>query len=160
MTNLSEEQRANLGKLAAYLEGLPADYEYFEMGTWFGRDAAQPAPFGVERHYALRNGGLPACGAVACAVGHGPAAGVLVPEDFIEDGLSQFVDWRNYAAHSFGTFGHSWCFAAEWAEVDNTHSGAAARIRYLLSNDAAPDGWDFDADTVSLYAPAKQPSNV
>lgn len=66
----------NCEKLAAYLESLPEDYQDFGMQAYIypHNDAA------LEK-YALQNGGVSSCGTAACAIGHGPAAGIYFPED-------------------------------------------------------------------------------
>lgn len=129
---LTAENRANLEKLATYLEGLPEDYDAFTMAHYF------IAPPKEEVRYAAENGGVAACGAAACAVGHGPAAGILVPAEFV--GPSS-VDWNGYAGLFVGhydTAEYDWCFDGTWNRIDNTPSGAAARIRYLLAEGCPP----------------------
>jgi hypothetical protein len=135
VSTLTDEQRANLDKLATYLEGLPADYGHFGMRSWI-RARSEAA----EKNYALNNGGVSSCGTVACAVGHGPAAGILVPKTMVRaDGVS----WYQYACLFTDNTGydHEWCFDSEWAAYDNTHHGAAARIRLLLDRGKTPEGF-------------------
>lgn len=111
----------NLEKLASYLEGLPTDYEHFDMFDFFW----------------VKNGGgymypdeaplPPECGAVACAVGHGPAAGLPALEG---------ESWSHYSDRVFdlGETSWNWCFSDRWKKVDNTPQGAAKRIRYMLEH--------------------------
>jgi len=164
--------RNNLKRLATYLEGLPADYKGFEMEVFFEElkvrgirkaaeinfaalDAAAEAAKEVEIKYARENGGVGKCGAVACAVGHGPAAGFLaIPEDFTPAGN---MDWGAYQGRVFDVEGEafSWCFGGAWSDVDNTPQGAAKRIRYMLAK-GVPEGFDEDdddcyADFVPIY---------
>ena len=99
------------------------------------------------------NGGLSKCGAVACAVGHGPAAGVLFQADEIKrqqygDQLF-YPDWPRYAqrfvtdATDFEwAFSGEWASGGEWGNPDSHHWGAAARIRYLLKHGKAPEEFD------------------
>lgn len=121
MTEISEFQRANLEKLAAYLEGLPDDYDHFDMGCYHSQSA------GLTKEVA-------SCGAVACAVGHGLAAGIpSMPEDW---------DWGRYSHRAFTPAGGFWiwCFSYDWEHVDNTPHGAAKRIRWLLEK-GLPENW-------------------
>lgn len=72
MPDLTRTQRSNLKKLSAYLRTLPRACEHFDMGTYYRVEGGgSPYPYEVPRD-------MP-CGTVACAVGHGPAAGVKVP---------------------------------------------------------------------------------
>jgi hypothetical protein len=156
VTKLTKAQRANLDKLATYLEGLPEDYAHFEMSDYIvGGEKEDVA------RYALENGGVNACGAVACAIGHGPAAGVLVnPKDIERDRYGVYVDWEGYARTNFGcrtdtTRRNWWMFAGDWSGVDNHPHGAAARIRYILAHGKPPGGFTGDANSalLPLYAP-------
>lgn len=116
---LSEEHEANLRKLAAYLKG--------------GELAAR---FDMSKYSDLRHADH--CGAVGCAVGHGPFAG-------IEKRPSE--DWSGYSRRVFGfcqgtgdNYG-DWCFGAAWDTTDNTPGGAAARIEWLLDR-GLPEDWE------------------
>lgn len=75
------------------------------------------------------------CGTVACAVGHGPAAGMKPLHN---------QSWETYSSYAFGLIAYSdewgWCFDPEWAATDNTPEGAAARINWLLDH-GLPDRW-------------------
>lgn len=151
MTKLTAENIGNLEKLATYLESLPADYEHFSMLDYYCGE--RPAA-----DYALHNGGLGKCGAVACAVGHGPAAGILAPEEMVNRSI---VDWNAYAGlfvGSYETAEYDWAFYDNWAAFDDTPHGAAARIRYMLAK-GTPSGFsrrdirDLGLSFVALYAP-------
>jgi hypothetical protein len=87
----------------------------------------------------------PGCGTVACAVGHGPRAGIeALPGEL----------WANYSRRVFGirsggltragTIDHpdSWkfLFIGSIARFDNTPAGAAARIRCYLE-EGVPDAY-------------------
>jgi hypothetical protein len=146
----------NLLRLAAYLDTLPANYAAFDMNVFFAAANynsdlhAERVDADVEKNYGLKNGGVDKCGAVACAIGHGPSAGFLVPEDMIT--LYGRVSWMRYSDHFFidgylyaerwepAHHAWSWCFDGDWAGVDNTPHGAAKRIRWLVKNgvDAIP----------------------
>lgn len=161
---LTPARRARLEKLAAYLEGLPADYQHFDMRAYI---TAEGPPV-IE--YAAKNGGIPGCGSVACAVGHGPAAGILMPRSLLKimegDRFSpeDMRAWNKYAALFVGekdgwadSVLFEWLFGSDWRGSDNSHHGAAARIRYLLDKGKPPE--DFadalfaDEETLALYAP-------
>lgn len=161
MTKLTKAQRARLDKLATYLEGLPTRYKSFDMSQWI--DGLEDEALAK---YARHNGGM--CGTVACAAGHGPAAGVLVPprlveiEDFAGQ-ISAYVDWEGYCELFVGDDlrPRAWVFNGSWAGVDNHHHGAAARIRYLLDHGSPPEsfeaprlrGLNISRKFRALYAP-------
>ncbi len=116
--------RRNLKRLAMKLESLPKNYKHFNMGNYLENHPD-------EATYAVRNGGLP-CGTVACALGHGPSAGVPVhPDNRFVDGT---VIWTRYTNQfvPYCELEETWLFAGDWTSHDNHHWGAAARIRYLL----------------------------
>lgn len=148
--SLTRAQRRNLAKLAAYLEGLPRDYRHFNMGYYLKLKSN-----GDELAYVRKNGGVASCGTVACAVGHGPAAGILFRSgDFVWGE----PHWRAYAER-FVPKEHGpdceWAFGGSWSHHDNHHWGAAARIRYLLKHGRPPE--DFEGDPSrkwrKVYAP-------
>lgn len=78
-----------------------------------------------------------ACGTVACAVGHGPLAGIeMTPGE--KKAKDAGVGWAVYCARAFGVSNISpemgWLFQSWWQKKDNTPEGAAARIRYYLKH--------------------------
>lgn len=114
---ITDEQEANLRTLAAYLLTLPADYPDFEMND-FAADDSDPRDV--------------SCGTAACAVGHGPMAGVDPGDE---------TDWFEYSYCAFIEEGKSlssrawqWCFGGAWSRSDNTVHGAAKRILWLLDS--------------------------
>ena len=127
---ISDEQEANLRKLAAYLLTLPADYPDFEMSD-FTADKSTPATV--------------SCGTAACAVGHGPFAGVAP--------LGTETDWSAYSYRAFISRSTAqswqvrvpagnawdWCFGGYWGETDNTVHGAAKRILWMLDRGVPDD---------------------
>lgn len=132
---MKKKHRDNLLKLADYLATLPDDYEQFDMGEYMSArngdyyDALTPE----ERS-------KPVCGTVACAVGHGPAAGIRVYGDY---------SWEHYSDRVFGEFeedffGWDYMFGSSWSFSDNTPKGAAARIRTYVALGHTPEGWDFE----------------
>ena len=147
---------ANCEKLATYLENLPEDYEDFGMLAYI-----KPHDHDALRKYALENGGVHACGTAACAIGHGPAAGIYFPDPkdnyghmwrliykttYTKDGKPVHSDdkvlspdWSMYSRLNFidpmsdtGQVLWDWCFGSGWAHTDDTPHGAAKRIRYML----------------------------
>ena len=153
--------RDNLTKLADYLESLPEDYKDFGMAGYLHVFDARKAA-----EYAQHNGGVAKCGTAACAIGHGPAAGILFPEPtadsifwnnttvplYTKDDLEFPVDWVEACAPDWGEYSYeffidgegdeapewAWCFGGSWAQIDDHHWGAAARIRYLLAGNEPP----------------------
>jgi len=124
---IKAKHRRNLTKLADYLDALPEGYERFDMWSYMLD--------GSNGHEVGRPGVLPsACGSVACAIGHGPSAGIRRRGD---------RNWEDYCSRVFGT-GDAWSylFSAQWAYFDNTPKGAAARIRTYLELGHAPAGWE------------------
>jgi hypothetical protein len=118
--------RTNLEKLAAYLEQLPEDYAHFGMEYYMFNTDGQL--------YSLNAAPLlGTCGTVACAIGHGPAAGIPANE-----GL---WGWCYYGVQSFklSESEFDWCFESRWALIDDTPHGAAKRIRYLLEHGEPDD---------------------
>lgn len=133
---MTPQQRENLRKLADYLALLPPsssfDMRYYSTDA-HGNNIPRPTSH--------------ACGTVACALGHGPQAGVApIP----------YETWDDYAARAFGLDPNdhlngsilrnswAWCFEAEWVHFDNTPSGAAKRIYHLLDTGAPgefPEDW-------------------
>jgi len=144
--------KKNLRKLAKYLMALPKDYRAFEMRSFMEKATADEV-----RDYIAKNGNM--CGSCACAVGHGPHAGITleISDDdwdnfFIcnDDGGVASI-WAFYCEHAFDiTFGNrdfEWFCGGEWDKVDNTPQGAAARILYVLDGNEIPD--DFE-DSLEL----------
>ncbi len=158
----------NLKKLADYLESLPYRYKHFDMLDFLDAQSNEAAVV-----YAKENGGVHTCGTVACAVGHGPSAGILFRNsDFTEEydwNQSAFVmapDWSSYAQRFTGiddplSRKFEWLFGSDWVEVDNHHYGAAARIRYLLEYRQVPSGFlsgYAERKHRSLYQEFRKPS--
>lgn len=116
---LSVEQFANCKKLATYLLELPDDYDQFDM-WWYTQNGEPPQNTD--------------CGTVACAAGHGPAAGI---EPKPNEG------WESYTKRVFSS--SHWMFASTWSRHDNTAHGAAKRIIYALRNRTLPEIGDVSA---------------
>jgi hypothetical protein len=118
--------RDNLEKLAAYLEQLPEDYSHFGMMNYMAVKQFT-YPYTSSAHL------IDACGAVACAIGHGPAAGIPRKGDY--------EYWSTYSHRVFDLRINEfdWCFSSTWMVVDDTPNGAAKRIRYLLEHGLPAD---------------------
>lgn len=88
------------------------------------------------------------CGTVACAIGHGPWAGLPVEND---------RSWFDYSERVFGisNWAWNWCFAADWRGVDNTPAGAAKRILHLIKH-GLPDDFFSQMRGRSPYIFAKE----
>ena len=149
--HLTTDQRRNLDTLATYLENLPEDYTDFNMNYYFfeaGRseeDAfidSHTSEFAkIEAKYARENGGVGKCGAVACAVGHGPSAGILFDEFDFAHNNPEKPEWGIYVEKfcTNGSLEWEFMFSGVWSLYDNTPHGAAKRIRYLLAHYQLPD---------------------
>lgn len=128
---LTNTQRKNLGILSAHLLSLPEDYQNFGMKSFCtSKINDEDEEDGGEPIYPIQNQAkeIHNCGAVACALGHGIAAGVK--------NWKKFDEWNAYGHHYFGLEGWSdeweWCFSGDWHYRDNTPQGAALRIKWLL----------------------------
>ena len=116
---LTTQQVLNLARLADYLRGLPEDYEDFGMTQFMADRHGREVDVGV-----IQN----SCGTVACAVGHGPAAGIQP--------LPGERQWWDYSYRAFVNGDHplwEYLFSSGWDRIDDTHHGAAARIAYALA---------------------------
>lgn len=124
MTQLTAINRKNLEKLATYLEGLPVDYEKFNMRHMLADDDGE--------EFDLRDPGrarvIHKCGSSACAIGHGPNAGIRIsPHDW---------SWTQYADRVFGV-NHFTNGIGEYmfgGNMGGDHRDAAKRIREVLAD--------------------------
>jgi len=166
---LTKRNLDNLWKLCRHLERLPTWYEHFNMATYHNQKIAEEQ---VKPHSQWP------CGTVACAAGHSIDAGVPFNARFIEKQEDQewgepafeylAVDWASFAADAFMNDEtlenkeaqrlYSWLFSGGWHSLDNTHRGAAARIRWVLYNlplPGDPEGYypAMDHGVVEAYQP-------
>jgi len=125
---LSEEQIKNLRTLAAYLKTLPADYPDFEMNDYVSTGE-------LEAH-------VPKCGTAACAVGHGPNAGMLPLNGETWGAYSMRVFIADSQLTGSDCDPWEWCFDSQWSDVDNTAHGAAERILHMLEHGVPDDALD------------------
>lgn len=125
------KKKENLIKLANYLMALPDDYENFHMAKFCAPDIGS-SPHHYKPEEAVN---VIKCGAIACAVGHAPNAGIGV--------RSKLGDWSEFSTKYLihcDSNEWEWCFGPEWEETDNTPKGAALRINYLLEK-GLPENW-------------------
>ena len=120
-------KRENLQLMANHLKTnvLP---ENFHMGKYRGDDDDFSSPV---------------CGSVGCTVGN---CTVLDVENVIKNftdsgGEIEFGAWSEYFTGLYWA-GHEWywCFGSTWKTTDNTPTGAALRIEWLL-NHGLPENW-------------------
>ena len=135
---ITSAQKANLIRLADYLDNLEPTYQGFNM-LGYGNTAAK-------------------CGTTACAAGHTFAAGIADRGFF--RGKYGRTDWPHvvktlYTGGDLDVF--RWLFGISWGwkdivteGVDNTPWGAAARIRYFVTH-GLPSDWKDQLTGTSLY---------
>lgn len=121
---MNKNQIKNLKKLAKYLYNLPDDYQHFDMSIFCGTEDVNFELYEVSKETYSQ------CGAVACALGHGIAAGIKP--------YKKAKNWEDYSYENFGISVSSeewdWCFTVFWNHVDNTPKGAAKRIMLMLES--------------------------
>jgi len=150
---IDSTRKANLLKLATYLRKL--DHEKFDMDKFYQYyDDQQEELVPLNPEQLEYHDGPHHCGSVACAVGCGPAAGIPVVE-------SDKDSWETYSGRVFiqsdvesnppnqflATRTWAFLFAGSWARLDNTPTGAAERIEFVLEN-GLKDVWD---ESLGLY---------
>lgn len=127
---IPDKHRANLRKLADHLMTLQpgreqADGTIFDMGKWIVRyGGRRELASAIILHEDL-NGEYP-CGTAACAVGHGPRAGIPINGQ---------KSWESYCCNNFveSVFSEEFAFMFSGDHVNCPHA-AARRINYLLEN--------------------------
>lgn len=99
----------------------------------------------------------PPCGSSACAIGFAPFAGIRKKsgESFNEYcwralGVDAGDDSREF----------QWCFSSDWTSADNTPTGAAKRIQYLLDNSLEEWNGSIGEGALKLYVHTKVKNNV
>lgn len=87
------------------------------------------------------------CGSLMCIIGDCPAIGEefqMIAREMDEDEC-WLPSWGEYSVRITGVdyFSPDWdyLFSGQWAGVDNTPKGAAARIRYYLEH-GLPSDWE------------------
>lgn len=130
--------RPNLFRLALFLYDL-REPDRFSMRWFCGRlDGITPAELcsSSKSYYEVNLLDEPTditneCGTVGCAIGWGPAAGIIpraIDQDWL-DYSRQFMETPGMVVDSSAWL---WCFSEDWADVDNSPRGAAKRILWLL----------------------------
>ena len=172
LLKITEEQRINLKILARYLLGLPKDYGKFHMGVFHidKREWVNPfddddddEPLSFHRFDSIgqfqkainyldnvdvKNAVIvhKSCNSIACAIGHGPIAGIKLTQDELDHCDN---DWFEYSLIAFGVSNRDtdnrrsafeWMFGGDWYNRDNTPKGAAQRVVYALNN-GVPSNW-------------------
>lgn len=129
--DLSDYQVDNLLTLANFLESdeIPPprfNIESFisnEEGDWLSIEEFTPELYTQ-------------CGTTACAVGHGPLAGIPISD--------KDSGWSAYAVRVFGAYGNrfDFMFGGSWVNYDeqNTAKATAKRIKYFLEH-GVPNGY-------------------
>jgi hypothetical protein len=117
----------NFAKLEVFLRALPMkrfNMQYFR--TYQSGDDHEDVEI-----YEIA--GKPVCGTVGCALGWGPEAGVIPHPRHDRS-------WYSYSQNRFSTDERiiKWVFDSEWVNHDNTPTGAADRIAYLLKHGHVP----------------------
>ena len=85
----------------------------------------------------------PVCGSAGCVIG---TCSVLDADNVITnftdtDGEIYFMDWsEDFTGLYRGEDEWAWCFDSTWKTTDNTPTGAALRIEWLLNN-GLPENW-------------------
>ena len=132
-------RRGNLEKLARFLEHRiePPKFDMSSFMTFEGRWVdnmveALEAFYDEFEEKGDQTAVYNHCGTSACAVGHGPLAGIPIKK------REDWVDYANrvFINQSAGSGGETWSFlfSGDWKDHDNTPIGAAARIWYLFEN--------------------------
>lgn len=121
------EQLANLATLRDFLPIV--DQDNFHMG-WFAADGN-----GCIELHELKEV-KHTCGTAGCAIGWAPAAGIKPLKG---------EGWVEYSERVFGYACNSttweYMFSSDWSDVDNSTTGAAERIGFVLKNGGHPEGW-------------------
>ncbi len=146
LAKILPHHRRNLEKLATHLESLPADYERFGMRDFLFKSGEISWRASIDLQGVPR-GGKPVCGTVACAIGHGIAAGIK------RDGVKCWAVYTTKNFVEFDTHEFEWLFGSGWWSYDDTPQGAAARIRYYLENGGIPVDHNRKDKTIQCYAP-------
>ena len=103
-----------------------------------------PENFEMDQYRANGDYINPVCGSVGCTVGNCTVLdAVNVIENFTDsEGNIYFGVWSEDFTGIYGGENEwHWCFGSRWSKTDNTPTGAALRIEWLLNN-GLPENWD------------------
>jgi len=139
----------NLETIAIFLESAEIPPPKFEMSSYMEVQDWAKLPEGLDIvslsqhgfHYKSTSWAIPEiykhCGTSACAVGHGPLAGIpaLPGETWVQYSIRVFGcgqgegdnEWINSKDFDF-------MFGPSWSGLNNTAKGTARRIKYWLAN--------------------------
>jgi hypothetical protein len=141
----AEKRLQNLQRLADYLWLLPENYSHFNMASYFLRYGRGSLNVKDLKKFIAEAKKPNVCGTVACAAGHGIAAGIRMIK-------ADDTEWDKYVERAF-TQGngelYAWLFGGSWEEWDNTPIGAAQRIYYFLQKKTSPPMGVFSPHDVS-----------
>jgi len=101
--------------------------------------------FDMEKYRGFFDTINPVCGSVGCTVGTCTVLDVEnVIKNFINyDGEIEFTAWSEDFTGLLGVeYEWDWCFGAAWRAADNTPTGAALRIEWLLKY-GLPENWYY-----------------
>jgi len=102
-----------------------------------------PENFEMDQYRANGDYINPVCGSVGCTVGNCTVLDTEnVMNNFINsDGRIDFTAWSiDFTGIYGGDHEYDWCFHDQWTFIDNTPTGAALRIEWLLNN-GLPENW-------------------
>ena len=138
---MDQRYRSNLLKLAAHLEKKPSLYRRLLRVKFSMRHYAKNVKLYAYRELMpdelleARRCPRHYCGTVVCALGE---AALLFPKE-VKDLTFAGVARQLFGIGSFSDAWY-WLFDAEWAMIDDTREGAAARIRWYLEH-GVPRNW-------------------
>ena len=152
---LTDFQRTNLDTLASFLERHIPPPE-FDMSRFIRITNKTPYWADAFEPYECDAAKYEQCGTVACAVGHGPLAGIpAIPgEGWIMYASRCFIGSVTEEDNGFeGEYNRlfKYLFGEKWASFDNTPQGAAARIRYFLDKGLPENSTDYEVADYQQY---------
>lgn len=129
--------RENLKRMADYIRTVPQEnftISYYRSGS--------------ERYHK--------CDSVGCVIGHCTVLDDIDNIPTFQGGDIRFDEWSKIFTELVPYSGKwKWCFSTYWKQIDNTPTGAAERIEWLL-NHGLPEDWyeQMTGETPLIY---KQP---
>jgi hypothetical protein len=115
--------RENLQRMADHIRTVPQDM--FHM-----------------QYFRLSKEDTHECNSVGCGIGH---CTILDPKPLPRVDRCRNIDFKKWSERFTGIDYEDvkwmWCFAGSWFDIDNTPTGAADRIEWLL-NHGLPEDWE------------------
>jgi len=108
--------------------------------------------FGMAKYRQYDDQASAECGSVGCVLGHATRLETgKLPRDL---GGIRFTPWSEvFTGLDRWSREWGWCFASSWDRVDNTPTGAAARIEWMLAGNPIPEiDLMFTAEAVAMYS--------